>query len=170
VFYIVDATRVGSSAPMGMLSGDAVAQNNTVPTNVSSINSSFVFIVAGSSGSGGITRIGRFTANGATVTNVLEDTNDNGKFIKTDTTTAASLSLDAANPGRGTFTFTDPNFPNAPSTFVFYLNSSTQALFRNKPRTTMAQSTSPMALSRPKRADHSPAAISREPTQSIGAA
>jgi len=64
-----------------MLSGDAVAQNNTVPTNVSSINSSFVFIVAGSSGSGGNNRIGRFTANGRPVTNVLEDT----------TTTASSL-------------------------------------------------------------------------------
>ena len=133
VFYIVDATRVRFiSTNGGMLSGDAVAQNNTVPTNVSSINSSFVFIVAGSSGSGGITRIGRFTANGATVTNVLEDTNDNGKFIKTDTTTAASLSLDAANPGRGTFTFTDPNFPNAPSTFVFYLNSSTQGIIQEQ--------------------------------------
>ncbi|HKV63000.1 MAG TPA: hypothetical protein VJO16_13875 [Candidatus Acidoferrum sp.] len=133
VFYIVDATRVRFiSTNGGMLSGDAVAQSNTIPTNVSSINSSFVFIVAGSSGSGGIVRVGRFTANGATVTNVLEDTNDNGKFIKTDTTAAASISLDAANPGRGTFTFTDPNFPNAPSTFVFYLSSATQGVIQEQ--------------------------------------
>jgi hypothetical protein len=133
VFYIVDATRVRFiSTNGGMLSGDAVAQNNTAPANVSSISSSFVFIVAGSSGSGGITRVGRLTANGATVTAVLEDTNDGGKFIKTDSATAASISLDAANPGRGTFTFTDPNFPNAPSTFVFYLSSATQGVIQEQ--------------------------------------
>jgi len=133
VFYIVDATRVRFiSTNGGMLSGDAVAQNNTAPANVSSISSGFVFIVAGSSGSGGITRVGRFTANGATVTAVLEDTNDGGKFIKTDSATAASISLDAANPGRGTFTFTDPNFPNAPSTFVFYLSSATQGVIQEQ--------------------------------------
>ncbi len=114
----------------GMLSGDAVAQSNNVPTNVSSINSSFAFIVAGSSGSGGVTRVGRFTANGATVTNVLQDTNDGGKFILTNSTTAASISLDAANPGRGTFTFTDPNFTNAPSTYVFYLSSPAQGVIQ----------------------------------------
>jgi hypothetical protein len=113
-----------------MLSGDAVAQSNNVPTNVSSINSSFAFIVAGSSGSGGVTRVGRFTANGATVTKVLQDTNDGGKFILTNSTTAASISLDAANPGRGTFTFTDPNFTNAPSTYVFYLSSPAQGVIQ----------------------------------------
>jgi hypothetical protein len=133
VFYIVDGTRARFiSTNGGMLSGDAVAQNNTVPTNVTSVASSFVFIVAGSSGSGGIVRIGRFTTNGATVSNVLEDTNDNGKFIKTNSTTAASFSLDAANSGRGTFTFTDPNFPNAPSTFVFYLSSATQGVIQEQ--------------------------------------
>jgi hypothetical protein len=133
VFYIVDGTRVRFiSTNGGMLSGDAVAQNNTAPANVSSISSSFVFIVAGSSGSGGITRVGRFTANGATVTAVLEDTNDGGKFIKTDSATAASISLDAANPGRGTFTFTDPNFPSAPSSFVFYLSSATQGVIQEQ--------------------------------------
>ncbi|HEY6269731.1 MAG TPA: hypothetical protein VIX11_15625 [Candidatus Acidoferrum sp.] len=133
-FYIVDGTRVRLLSTTGgaMLSGDAVAQNNTAPANVSSISSSFVFIVAGSSGSGGIVRVGRFTANGATVTAVLEDTNDGGKFIKTDSATAASISLDAANPGRGTFTFTDPNFPNAPSTFVFYLSSATQGVIQEQ--------------------------------------
>jgi hypothetical protein len=131
VFYIVDSTSVRFiSTNGGMLSGDAVAQSSNVPTNVSSINSSFVFIVAGSSGSGGITRVGRFTANGTTVTNVLEDTNNGGKFIRTDGATTASVSLDAANPGRGTFTFTDPNFPNAPSTFIFYLSSPTQGVIQ----------------------------------------
>ncbi len=129
VFYIVDSTRVRFiSTNKGMLSGDAVAQSNIAPANP--ISSSFVFIVAGSSINGGITRVGRFTTNGATVTSVLEDTNDGGNFIKTDSTTAASFSLDAANPGRGTFTFTDPNFPKAPGTYVFYLSSPTQGVIQ----------------------------------------
>ena len=131
VFYIVDSTRVRFiSTNGGMLSGDAVAQSNTVPTNVSSVNSSFVLIVAGSSINGGITRVGRFTANGATVTNVLEDTDDGGHFIKTDSGTTASVALDAANPGRGTLTFTDPNFLNAPGKYVFYLSSATQGVIQ----------------------------------------
>jgi hypothetical protein len=133
VFYIIDGTRVRLlSTDHGMLSGDAVAQSNNVPTNVSSINSSFAFIVAGSSGSGGVTRVGRFTANGATVTNVLQDTNDAGRFIPTNSTTTASISLDPATPGRGTFTFTDPNFTNAPSKYVFYLSSATQGVLQEQ--------------------------------------
>jgi hypothetical protein len=133
VFYIVDSTRVRFiSTNGGMLSGDAVAQNNTAPANVSSVASSFVFIVAGSSINGGITRVGRFTANGATVTNVLEDTNDGGNFIKTNSGTNASIALDAANPGRGTLTFTDPNFLNAPGKYVFYLSSATQGVIQEQ--------------------------------------
>ena len=131
VFYIVDSTRVRLiSTNAGMLSGDAVAQSNTVPASVSSISSNFVFIVAGSSGNGGITRVGRFNANGAAVTNVLVDTNNAGQFIKTDTVNTASMSLDAANPGRGTVTFTDPHFASAPFNFVFYLSSPTQGVIQ----------------------------------------
>ena len=133
VFYIVDPTRVRFiSTNRGMLSGDAVAQSNTVPAQVSSISSSFAFIVAGSSGSGGVTRVGRFTSNGATVTNVLQDTNDAGRFIPTNSATTASISLDPATPGRGTFTFTDPNFTNAPSKYVFYLSSATQGVLQEQ--------------------------------------
>jgi hypothetical protein len=136
VFYIVDPTRVRFiSTNRGMLSGDAFAQSNNLPTQVSSINSSFAFIVAGSSGSGGVTRVGRFTANGATVTNVLQDTNDSGRFIPTNNTNTASISLDPATPGRGTFTFTDPNFINAPSKYVFYLSSSSQGVIQEQTTT-----------------------------------
>jgi hypothetical protein len=121
-----------------MLSGDSVLQDNTVPTSVASINSSFVYIVAGTSGNGATSRLGRFTAAGATVSNVLEDTNNGGKFILTNSSSAASISLDPVNPGRGTYTFTDPNFPKAPSTFVFYLNSSSQGVIQE---TTLAGGT-----------------------------
>jgi hypothetical protein len=129
-FYIVDSTRIRILSTSGgtMLSGDAVAQSNTVPTNVSSINSSFVFVVAGSSTSGGITRVGRLTANGAMVTNVLVDTNAGGHFILTNATNSASISLDAANPGRGTITFTDTS--NSPFSSVFYLSSPTQGVIQ----------------------------------------
>jgi hypothetical protein len=131
VFYIVDATRVRFiSSSGGMLSGDAVAQSNNVPTTVASLNSGFAFLVAGSSVNGGVVRVGRFTANGAAVTKVLQDTNDAGSFIPTDTTTTASVSIDSATPGRGTLTFTDKNFPKAPSIYVFYLSSPNQGVIQ----------------------------------------
>src|SRR5258708_4154364 len=133
VFYIVDSTRIRILSTSGgaMLSGHAVAQSN-IRTSVSNINSSFVFIVAGSSINGGITRVGRFTANGATVINVLEDTNDGGNFIKTNSGTNASIALDAANPGRGTLTFTDPNFLNARGKYVFYFSSAPQGFIQEQ--------------------------------------
>ena len=135
IFYIVDSTRLRflSTGGGAMLSGDAVVQDNTVPASVSAFNSGFAFIVAGSdAGGNGVTRVGRFTANGAAVTNVLQDTNDAGKFILTDSGTNASVSLDAANPGRGTLTFTDPNFKNSPSTYIFYLNSATRGVIQEQ--------------------------------------
>jgi hypothetical protein len=130
VFYIVNGTRVRFiSTSAGMLSGDAVAQDNTIPANVAALNSGFAFIVAGSSGSGGLTRVGRFTANGATVSNVLVDTNDAGQFTQTTGATNASLTLDPANPGRGTVTFKG-NGLSTPFTFVFYLSSARQGVIQ----------------------------------------
>ncbi len=122
VFYVVDAKRVrflGTDVP-GSLSGDAVAQATPAPASPSG---GFVFVVAGTDFTSGITRVGRFTVNGTSLSNVLVDTNDAGRFIQTNSTTNATITLDPANPGRGTGTFTDPNFPNAPFTFVFYLSS-----------------------------------------------
>jgi hypothetical protein len=124
VFYVVNSTRVRFLSINGntMLSGDAVAQDNTIPANTAALNSGFAFLVAGSSGSGGLTRVGRFTANGATVSNVLVDTNNAGQFTQTTGATNASVTLDAANPGRGTVTFKGNNL-STPFTFVFYLSS-----------------------------------------------
>jgi hypothetical protein len=133
VFYIVNSNRVRFiSTSNGMLSGDAVAQNNTIPADVGAINGGFAFVAAGASSAGsGITRIGRFTAAGsATLTNVLQDTNNSGKFFQTNSTLATGITLDPANPGRGTFTFTDPAFPTAPSKFIFYLSSATQGVIQ----------------------------------------
>ena len=121
VFYIADSNRVRFlSTNKGMLSGDAVAQAN-VPT---SLTGGFVFVVAGASGSGGVTRIGRFSVSGSSVTSVLMDTNDAGNFHQTNTNnvTNASITIDSANPGRGIVTFTDSQL-SVPLTFVFYLSS-----------------------------------------------
>lgn len=137
VFYIVDSTRVRLMSTSGgaMLSGDAVAQSANVPTSTTGLNTSFVFIVAGSSVNGGVTRIGRFTANGASVTNVLMDTNNAGVFTLTNSGTNASISFDAANPGRGTITFKDPNL-SVPFTFVFYLSSATSGVIQEQSQST----------------------------------
>jgi len=131
VFYVVDSTRVRFLSINGgtMLSGDAVAQDNTIPTNTAALNSGFAFIVAGSSGDGGLIRVGRFTANGTAVTKVLMDTNNAGVFGNTDSATNASIALDPAVPGRGTVTFKADNF-SLPLSFVFYLSSATQGVLQ----------------------------------------
>jgi len=134
-FYIVDSSRVRSlSISGGMLSGDAVIQNIVPPATLSS--SSFVFIVAGSSAKGGVTRVGRFTANGASLTNIVLDTNNSGTFTKTGGTGSGStfsntnITMDQANPGRGTLTFTASNV-GVPFTFVFYLSSATSGVIQD---------------------------------------
>ncbi len=130
VFYIADSNRVRFlSTNKGMLSGDAVMQSNNIPASVSSLSGGFVFVVAGSSGNGGLTRVGRFTANGASLTNVLMDTNNAGAFAQTNSATNTAVTLDPANPGRGTITFTANNF-QVPLSFVFYLSSATQGVIQ----------------------------------------
>jgi len=136
VFYIVDSNRVRFlSTNLGMLSGDSVAQSSNVPADVSGLNSGFVFVVAGASGTGGLTRIGRFTANGASLINVLMDTNNAGAFAQTNSATSTAVTLDPANPGRGTITFTANNF-QVPLSFVFYLNSATQGVIQETTQST----------------------------------
>lgn len=137
VFYIVSSNRLRFLSTSGgaMLVGDAVAQNNTIPASVAALNSGFSFIVSGTSGNGGIIRIGRFTATGATVSNVLVDTNDAGKFTSTNSGTSTSIALDPVNPGRGTVTFKDPNL-SVPFTFVFYLSSATNGVIQDATQST----------------------------------
>jgi hypothetical protein len=125
VFYIVDSTRLRFlSTTSGMLAGDAVLQNSTLPTNVSSLNSGFVFLVGGTSGTGGITRIARFTASGATISNILVDTNNAGIFKQTSGEANSTITYDPTT-GRGTFTF-----PVDGLSFVFYLNSASSGVIQ----------------------------------------
>jgi hypothetical protein len=135
VFYIVDSTRIrflsASNGGNEMLTGDAVLQNNP-PTNLSG---GLAFIVAGSAASSGVTRVGRFTANGTGLTNVVFDTNNAGTFTKSggpaSTISNTSVTMDGAHPGRGVLTFTDSNFA-FPFTFVFYLSSATSGVIQEE--------------------------------------
>jgi hypothetical protein len=116
VFYIVDSKRVRFiSTSSGMLSGDAVAQAS-VP---SALNGGFVFVVGGSSANGGLTRVGRFSLNGSSVTNILMDINDAGSQRQPNTFSNASVTFDSTL-GRGDISFQDSSLTYS---FVFYLSS-----------------------------------------------
>jgi hypothetical protein len=131
VFYIVDATRIRFISTGGaMFTGDAVIQGNTIPASVTSLKTSIAYIVSGSSSIGvGLTRVGRFTANAANLTNIQVDTNNGGKFTTTTGATIANISLDSGHPGRGTITI-DGNGLSLPLKFVFYLSSGTQGVIQ----------------------------------------
>lgn len=121
VFYIVDNTRVrflGLSGA-GILSGDAAAQTN-IPPNVSALNTGFVFALGGANGNGPLSELGRFTANGAALSNVIADVNDS-VVAQANTVTGATITVDPSGNGRGTLAFTDPNI--GLFQFVFYLTS-----------------------------------------------
>jgi len=122
VFYIVNGTRVRFlSTTGGMLSGDAVLQSNSIPASLSAINSSFAFIVAGSSPNGGLTRVGRLTASGATLSKMLMDVNDATNEVQFNNLSNGSITDYDATIGRGTFSFQDSN--GTTYSFAFYLSS-----------------------------------------------
>ena len=129
-YYVVNSTRIRliNAAGGEMLSGDAVAQSSNVPTSTSNFNGGFAFVLAGASTNGGVTRVGRFTANGATVSNVLGDTNDAGMQHPSSSFSNGAITFDSANPGRGQITFQDPSFP---FTFVFYLSSASSGVIQD---------------------------------------
>jgi hypothetical protein len=138
-FYIVDATRVrliSNSSSGNMLNGDAVAQDSTVPTAVSGISGGFAFLVAGSVGNGGITRVGRFTSTGGALSQLHVDSNTAGQYNLTDVTASAgNITLDPANLGRGTITFTQGG--NTGFTAVFYLSSATSGVLQETDQVTI---------------------------------
>jgi hypothetical protein len=128
-FYVVDSTRVRfiTTAGGAMLSGDAILQQS-IPANISAINSGFAFVVAGSDVNGGMTRVARFTANGAAVTSVLMDYNNSTGAHQTNKTSIASLTYDPTT-GRGTLIFQDTTL-QIPFSFVFYLSSATHGVIQ----------------------------------------
>ena len=124
-FYIVDSTRVRfiSINPSGagpMLSGDAVAQSGGTPPP--SPSGSFVFLVSGSSANGGLTRVGRLTVSGSTLSNMIMDVNNGGtqNEFGSGSLSMGAISYDATT-GRGTLSF--QSSITSVYSFVFYLSS-----------------------------------------------
>lgn len=134
-FYVVNGSRlrmieIDSNA---LTVGDAVAQGS-VPTTNAGFNGNFVFLATGSSTSGGLTEIGRFTANGSGGLNsIFADVNDFGQVgsLPNGSLSGVAYSIDQtfAGTGRGTMTFTDANL----GTFelVFYLTSASGGVIQD---------------------------------------
>jgi hypothetical protein len=124
-FYIVDSTRVrfisiNSSGSGPMLSGDAVAQAGGTPPP--SPGGSFAFLVSGSSANGGLTRVGRLSVSGSSLSNMIMDVNNGGtqNEFGSGSLSMGTLSYDATT-GRGTLSF--QSSITSVYSFVFYLSS-----------------------------------------------
>lgn len=122
-FYVVDSTRIRfismNSGGIGpMLTGDAVSQ----PTVPAAPSGSFVFLVAGASANGGLTRVARFDVSGSTVSKLLMDVNNAGSENEfgPSTLTMPGISYDTTT-GRGLVSFRSSS--TNLYAFVFYLSS-----------------------------------------------
>ncbi len=126
-FYIVNSNRarmiqINATA---LTLGDAVSQSS-VPTTNATFNGNFAFLLTGSSTSGALTEIGRFTADGnGGLNSIFADVNDFGSVAKLPNGSLSSISYaidgNLAGTGRGTLTFTDASLGTFQ--FVFYLTS-----------------------------------------------
>ena len=126
-FYIVDGTRIrmiSASNSGNTLSGDAIAQSG-VPADASAINGGFAFLIAGSSATAGITRVGSFATTAGAISALHEDTDIGTSNLTADGNTG-SIAADSANPGiPGRFLVTINNSGSAaPFTAVVYFSSS----------------------------------------------
>jgi len=122
-FYIVDSTRIrfvsintGGVGPM--LTGDAIVQ----PTVPAAPSGSFVFLVAGASANGGLTRVARFDVSGGTVSKLLMDVNNAGTETEFSPSQLSNTSINYdSTTGRGIVSFQSSS-TNLYS-FVFYLST-----------------------------------------------
>jgi hypothetical protein len=121
-FYIVDSTRirfVSTNTGGGpMLTGDAIVQ----PTVPAAPSGSFVFLVAGASANGGLTRVTRFDVSGGTVSKLLMDVNNAGTETEFSPSQLSHTSINYdSTTGRGIVSF-QSSTTNVYS-FVFYLST-----------------------------------------------
>jgi hypothetical protein len=134
-FYIVDGTRVRlidiSTVSGNMLTGDAIAQDGTVPASASNINGGFAFLIAGSGTGTAITRVGSFTTTAGAISALHEDTDVGNTDLTADGNTG-SVAIDPSNPGiPGRFLVTiGSSGSNAPFTAVVYLSSATAGVMQ----------------------------------------
>ena len=135
-FYIVDSTRVrfissnantGNSGPM--LTGDALLQTNTIPSSLGAIGGNFAFLVAGSSASGGLTRVARFTVSNGALSKMLMDQNNAFKQTQFNTFSNGRITNYDPTTGRGTLSFQDSG--GTIYSFVFYLSSANDGVIQD---------------------------------------
>ena len=134
-FYIVNGNRVRMIQinATALTLGDAVSQSS-VPTTNATFNGNFAFLLTGSSTSGALTEIGRFTADGnGGLNSVFADVNDFGAVAKLPSGSLSSISYaidgNFAGTGRGTLTFTDASLGTFQ--FVFYLSSASGGVIQD---------------------------------------
>jgi len=126
VFYIVDSKRVRFiSTSSGMLSGDVVTQAG-LP---SSLGGGFAFVVGGSSANGGLTRVGRFTASGTTLSQMLMDVNDAANEAQFNNLSNGSVTSYDSTTGRGQLSFQDSG--GQVYSFVLYLGSANSGVIQD---------------------------------------
>ena len=135
VYYVVDGQHAqfmgidNDAAAPGTILGEAVAQQAGTPNTVTAFNNSgFVFVMGGSGEGVPITRGGRFTANGGSLTSILTDYNDGGTVKSIPVVNAGTITLDGDNSGRGTIVYTDSA---TTYNWVFYLSSATQGVIQD---------------------------------------
>jgi len=122
VRFISDNTATGGSGPM--LTGDAVLSASVPP----SPSGSFAFLVSGSSTSGGLIRVGRFTVSGSSLSNILMDKNNGGSETEPSISSSNTNVTYDSTTGRGMLSF-QSSAANVYS-FVFYLSAANSGVIQ----------------------------------------
>jgi hypothetical protein len=131
VFYIVGHNQVKfmETSSGGALAGDALSQSN-IPTTAAGIGGGFVYVMGGSGAGGPLTRAGRFTTSGGSLSGILVDNNNAGTLISLNST-AGTYTIDPSGNGRGTVTYKVAGQQNT-FMYVFYLISPTQGVIQDQ--------------------------------------
>jgi hypothetical protein len=132
VFYIVGPNQVKfmETTTGGTLAGDSTSQSN-IPNTAAGINGGFVYVMGGATGSGPLTRGGRFTANGGNLAPMILVDNNNGGQLSSNSASSGTYTVDPSGNGRGTVTFKVAGLTDSFS-YVFYLISPTQAVIQDQ--------------------------------------
>lgn len=131
IFYIVGPNQVKflETTSGGTLAGDSLSQSG-IPTTAAGISGGFVYVMGGATGSGPLTRGGRFTTNGGNLTAILVDNNNAGQ-LSSNAASTGTYTVDPSGNGRGTVTFNVSGLKDSFS-YVFYLISPTQAVIQDQ--------------------------------------
>lgn len=137
IFYVVDGNRLHLMEinSTSLTVGDAIRQT-APPTSNAGFTGSFAYLLAGASGSGIDTRVGRFTASSGGLTAIAQDESNLGEIfaVPSGTLSATTYDVDANFPGSGRveITFTDSQLSkNGAYTFIAYMASGSQGFLQD---------------------------------------